>query len=304
MLLKKGIPEGFDHPTALPNDEESRKWQELNQSWWENHPMRYDWKKRISYAEFTREFYYEMDRRFLEKVREYMPWKEIPFDPLIDFHSLREKKVLEIGIGNGMHAALLSQYSGSFTGIDITDYAVTSTSKRFQLFDLDGSILKMDAERLQFDSGTFDFVWSWGVIHHSSNTAQILKEIHRVLKPHGIAIIMVYNRSIWNYYLVPSICLGILKGYFFRGLSLNEIVQLHVDGAFARFYTPSEWRAMTCEMFNVQDIQVYGAKPEVLPIPGGRLKDVLLDAIPDSLSRFFTNRCKMGSFLVSKLEKR
>ncbi|MBK7629848.1 MAG: class I SAM-dependent methyltransferase [Ignavibacteriales bacterium] len=58
-------------------------------------------------------------------------------------------------------------------------------------------MLKMDAEALQFEDNSFDFVWSWGVIHHSSNTRKILEEIQRVLKPGGEAIIMVYHRSIW-----------------------------------------------------------------------------------------------------------
>jgi ubiquinone/menaquinone biosynthesis C-methylase UbiE len=59
----------------------------------------------------------------------------------------------------------------------------------------------MDAEHLAFPDASFDFVWSWGVIHHSSNTWQIVGEIQRVLKPGGTAVIMVYHRGWWNYYV-------------------------------------------------------------------------------------------------------
>ena len=61
--------------------------------------MRYDWRRTIPYDEFSRPFYEEIDRRFFLKVGEYMPWKSVPFDNLIDFGQLASKSVLEIGVG-------------------------------------------------------------------------------------------------------------------------------------------------------------------------------------------------------------
>ena len=139
-----------------------------------------------------------------------MPWKKIPFDPLIDFDSLRDKDVLEIGVGNGSHAQLLAQSAQSFTGIDITDYAVNSTSERMRYFGFNAKIYRMDAEQMKFDDNTFDFVWTWGVVHHSSDTRRVLQEMHRVLKPGGHAITMVYHRSFWNYYIIGGLFRGIL----------------------------------------------------------------------------------------------
>ena len=79
-------PEGFEGSTQLPADEEERaRWQAENRAWWENHPMRYDWKQSVPHAEFSAEFYQEIDRRFFSSAREFMPWKQTPFDPLIDF---------------------------------------------------------------------------------------------------------------------------------------------------------------------------------------------------------------------------
>ncbi len=105
MSRDKNIPSGFIHPTILPKSaEEAQEWQKINRSWWENSPMRYDWKKKIPYEEFTREFYQEIDSRFFSIVKDFMPWIKVPFDPLIDFESLSRKDVLEIGVGNGSHA--------------------------------------------------------------------------------------------------------------------------------------------------------------------------------------------------------
>ena len=48
---------------------------------------------------------------------------------------------------------------------------------------------------------------------------------------------------------------------------------------------------------------VFGSKAEIIPLPGGNAKKVVMACIPNGLSRFLTNRCKMGSFLVSALKK-
>lgn len=122
------IPPGFVNSIALPqNSEEARRWQDANRSWWENHPMRYDFEEKININEFTRDFYAEIDNRFFSSSKVFMPWGKLPFDYLIDFDGLRNKDVLEVGIGNGSHAQLLAQHAHSFTGIDLTDYAVKST---------------------------------------------------------------------------------------------------------------------------------------------------------------------------------
>jgi ubiquinone/menaquinone biosynthesis C-methylase UbiE len=301
---KSSPPDGFSRPTALPEDaEQAHSWQQANRTWWEHNPMRYDWNQQLGFPEFSREFYAEIDRRFFSSANEYMPWSRIPFDPLIDFESLREMDVLEIGVGNGSHAALLARHARSFTGIDLTDYAVTSTRERFQRFDLEGRVERMDAEQMKFADESFDLIWTWGVIHHSSNTRQILQEMRRVLRPGGKATTMVYYRNLWNYYLTGGLFRGILQGDLLRTRSLSKTVQRYTDGAIARYYSIPEWRELVSEFFRVERVLVFGSKPEILPIPAGRLKNRLLDLIPNSVSRLLTNQLRFGQFLVSDLRK-
>ncbi len=191
---------GFDKPTDLPKDHaQHQQWQEQNRDWWEKHPMRYDWNDPVGFEEFSTEFFQEIDRRFFSVVREYMPWKKIPFDPLIDFGSLNQRDVLEIGVGNGSHAQLLAQHAKSYTGIDITSYAVKSTSERMKHFGLDkAKIIRMDAENMEFPDDSFDYIWTWGVIDHSANTQRIVEEMARVLRPSGRAVTMVpASGAIW-----------------------------------------------------------------------------------------------------------
>ena len=305
--LKESTPKGFNSPTALPETpEQAREWQEANKSWWENNPMRYDFGHQVDFAEFSREFYEEIDRRFFADAKSYLNWKQIPFDTLIDFGSLHQKDVLEIGVGNGSHAQLLAARAKTYTGIDLTQYAVDSTSERIKQFKLDKpavKILQMDAEKLDFPDDSFDFIWSWGVIHHSSNTKQILREMRRVLRPNGQAVTMVYHRNIWNYYIFAGFFAGLIKGHLFKSGSFHQTRQTEIDGAIARFYSIAEWRKLTEEFFAVENIEIFGSKTEIIPLPRGVIKAALLKGLPDRGSRFLTNSCQLGTFLVSTLRK-
>jgi len=304
-IFRKNPPPGFAAPTALPGDSAAaRRWQDANRDWWETHPMRYDWGERIEREPYSPGFYGEIDRRFFESVAPYMPWRKIPFDPLIDFTALGRQDVLEIGVGAGTHAELLARHARSFTGIDLTESAVTLTARRMQLFDLAARVERMDAESLRFPDGSFDFIWTWGVIHHSANTRRVLEEMRRVLRPGGRAVVMVYHRNWWNYYVGAGLCEGILKGDLLRTRSLHKTMQNRWDGALARFYTIAEWKAIVADLFTVEAIQIYGQRSEVFPLNLERVRRWFLRLlVPVSLSRFLTNRCRLGSFLVSSLRK-
>jgi len=297
------LPQGFSRPTALPASlDEQQGWQNANREWWESHPMRYDWKGGIPFKEFSREFYAEIDRRFFSAVELYAPCKKIPFDWLIDFDSLRTKDVLEIGVGNGSHAQLIAEHAKSFTGIDLTEYAVKSTAERMRVFGLAGTVLRMDAEQMQFPDNSFDSIWTWGVIHHSANTRKILEEMRRVLRPGGEALVMVYHRTVWEYY-VQGAMLALLSGQIFKPAALHASIQRRTDGAIARYYRRSEWEQLVSDLFVVKDVRVYGKKTELVPLPAGKLKDSLVCMVPNSFSRFLTNKCRWGSFLVTRLVK-
>ena len=78
------------------------------------------------------------------------PSKAIPFDSLIPFDDLKKQVVLEIGVGSGSHAGLIAPRALSYTGIDLTDYAVKMTTSRMKLLGLTSVIKRMDAEKMEF----------------------------------------------------------------------------------------------------------------------------------------------------------
>ena len=111
------------------------------------------------------------------------------------FEDGRDKDVLEIGVGMGSdHLRWASEMPRSLRGIDLTPRAVEFTRARLALANHASDLRVADAERLPFTDASFDLVYSWGVLHHTPNTAAAIREVHRVLRPGGVARVMIYHK--------------------------------------------------------------------------------------------------------------
>jgi len=135
-------------------------------------------------------------RELLEAHRYTKEW-HIPV--AADFSSARGLKVLEIGCGLGTDGAQFAEAGADYTGVDLTEAAVELARKRFELFNLTGKFQTADAENLDFPDASFDLVYSHGVLHHTPDTGKAVQEIHRVLRPGGRAVVMLYHRGSYNY---------------------------------------------------------------------------------------------------------
>jgi ubiquinone/menaquinone biosynthesis C-methylase UbiE len=115
------------------------------------------------------------------------------------FENTHGLRVLEIGCGCGSEAERFVRAGARYTAVDLTNAAVSITRRRFQLGGLEGRFVQADAEDLPFDDGSFDLVYSHGVLHHTPDTPRTIREVHRVLAPTGRAVIMLYYRNSFNY---------------------------------------------------------------------------------------------------------
>ncbi len=138
-------------------------------------------------------------RRFYELVEEHRYKKEWHIPAAAGFANSKNLSVLEIGCGLGTDGAQFAKAGAKYTGIDLTDAAVDLAKRRFELFNLPGTFRVADAERLLFANNSFDIVYSHGVLHHTPDTAAAVREIHRVLRPGGKAVVMLYHRDSYNY---------------------------------------------------------------------------------------------------------
>src|SRR5262245_32481377 len=113
---------------------------------------------------------------------------------LADFSASRGRKILEIGVGLGADHEQFARAGAELWGLDLTERAVEHTRTRLARHGLQSQLATGDAENLAFADDTFDGIYSWGVLHHSPDTARAFSEVLRVLKPGGEARIMIYHK--------------------------------------------------------------------------------------------------------------
>src|ERR1043166_3132475 len=157
-------------------------------AFWQEHPC----GSKFSDAEIgTREFF--------DRVEQHRYEKEWHIPAAAGFASTRGLKVLEVGCGVGTDGLQFARAGADYTGVDLTEAAVGLARNNFASAGTPGEFRMSDAENLDFADESFDGVYSHGVLHHTPDIEAAVREIHRVLKPGGRAIVMLYHRGSYNY---------------------------------------------------------------------------------------------------------
>jgi SAM-dependent methyltransferase len=100
----------------------------------------------------------------------------------------RRPRVLDLGCGTGELAPVFLKRGYSYVGIDIEDERIAYAAKKYPK----GKFHVMDASALEYPDGYFDQILVTGVLHHLSDedVRSIVKEMKRVLRPDGRALVM------------------------------------------------------------------------------------------------------------------
>jgi ubiquinone/menaquinone biosynthesis C-methylase UbiE len=114
----------------------------------------------------------------------------------LDGKPLAGQHVLEIGLGYGTLSGRLAARGAVLHGLDIAPGPVEMVRHRLRLMGRrsDDRIVQGSALEMPFDDASFDQVFSIGCLHHTGNLPQAVSEVHRVLRPGGRAVVMLYNR--------------------------------------------------------------------------------------------------------------
>ena len=207
--------------------------QERNRIWWETLPMTYsNWESPERRLEAEEHF-----RKYLDTFRHCSSYMAA-----FPFESFAGRKVLEIGCGFGAASCLFAQAGAEVTAVDLTAAAIEGTKAIAAFNSLKIDARQMDAQKLEFPEATFDYVFSWGVLHHSHDSQAAFREVSRVLKPGGQGMIMVYNRHSFRYWHFGLQHL-LLRGGIFRGETLKSSQRFYTDGYYHRHFSPRELRA-------------------------------------------------------------
>jgi ubiquinone/menaquinone biosynthesis C-methylase UbiE len=165
-----------------------------------------------------------------------------PFIPeFACFESWRGKRVLEVGVGLGSDFVRFARAGAVVAGIDLTDAAARAVQQRLTLEGLEGDVRAADAEALPFPDGTFDLVYSWGVLHHTPDTRRAVEEVRRVIAPGGEARIMLYSRRSWVAFGLWARW-ALLTGHPRR--TLAQVVSEHMESPGTKAYTDAELREL------------------------------------------------------------
>jgi ubiquinone/menaquinone biosynthesis C-methylase UbiE len=108
---------------------------------------------------------------------------------ITQFHPAKINKLLVVGCGSGLEAAILAQQLGAeVSGIDLKNEFDPQAAKI-------ATLQTGDAAALAFAGETFDFIFSYHALEHIEKPVKALKEMQRVLKPGGGFWIGTPNRS-------------------------------------------------------------------------------------------------------------
>lgn len=238
-------------------DDQSQTEQDRNRLWWEQLPMTYfDWASsdRLPHSP---EGFAEIRHLLLSNS----PFLRDEFD----FSALAGKSVLDLGCGSGVLSCLLAEAGAAVTAADLTETAIKLTREWATQLSLDIEAVQTDAESLVFADNSFDYVFSWGVLHHSKHTEQAFAEVKRVLRPGGSGLVMVYHKTSAVYYLKGLQWL-ILKGKIFQGYGFQSVQRFFTDGYFHRHFTRRQLhKALTEAGLEVTDVIVTQMEKKIFP---------------------------------------
>jgi ubiquinone/menaquinone biosynthesis C-methylase UbiE len=137
-------------------------------------------------------------------TQEEFRWKD-PHEQVVAFAStLRERgarRVLDLGCGAGRHTVYLARQGFEVYATDIAENGLAHTREWLAREKLSAELKQSDISQIPHPAGFFDAVISIYVIYHKTFACmqQAVAEIHRVLKPNGLALISLQSRRGWRY---------------------------------------------------------------------------------------------------------
>jgi 2-polyprenyl-3-methyl-5-hydroxy-6-metoxy-1,4-benzoquinol methylase len=235
-------------------------------AYWDAHVA--DWKI-ARHAPGTREFFAEVEAYRFEKL-DYLPRR-------VDFGGFPGQTVLDVGCGLGNDLSRFARAGSIAVGVDLSPRAVELARLNFAQRGLEGSFQVMDGEALDLPDESFDVVYCHTVLHFTPHPGRMVREIHRVLKKDGLAILMTVNRKSWMNWLrhVMKVDIDHLDSPVFRHLTISEFRDLlepfaAVDLVLERFPVPTKVHGgLKAMLFNGLFVGGFNALPAEWTGPSG-----------------------------------
>jgi SAM-dependent methyltransferase len=242
----------------------------------------------------TLDFYREARRH---RYQDYAPW----FHEVMRFGEWSGKKVLEIGVGLGSDHHSFAAAGASMTALDLSREHLRQTERHLSLEGLTTDPRYGDAEVNPFPDDTFDLVYSFGVLHHTPETQKSIDEVYRVLKPGGFALIGLYHRHSFFYWLGVMLYLGILRGRLFT----KGYARLLAD---VEFRSPGNTAVPLVKVYSRRQVRAMFSRFAELELStchanNGRLTETLRRLLGMTRPQFERRFHRFGWYLVARARK-
>lgn len=165
------------------------------------------------------------------------------------------KRVLEVGLGYGTMAQYLAEAGSEYHGLDIASNTAGMARHRLKQLGLTGDVRVGSMLKCPFPDNYFDLVVSIGCFHHTGSVQKCVDQAHRILKPGGKAVIMVYNKFSfrqWTRWPVATVRNLLQQWTGFKNLSRKiTVTQRHAYDA----SVDGQKAAPETEFFSVKDLK-------------------------------------------------
>lgn len=110
-------------------------------------------------------------------------------------------RILDVGCGTGLNAALLTERGHTVVGVDLSPVAI----EQFRDRGFEGLVCDIEGAPLPFDSETFDVIYASEVIEHCADSIGFLRELRRLVKPGGLLLLSTPNSAFWAYRVLAAL---------------------------------------------------------------------------------------------------
>ena len=114
----------------------------------------------------------------------------------------KEKIFIDVGCGSGIFSlGAINLDAKKVISFDIDYFSIEATrliKEKYLNKKTDWEIFKgniLDKELVKKLSGTGDIVYAWGVLHHTGDMYQAIKNTCELVKPNGYLILAIYNKA-------------------------------------------------------------------------------------------------------------
>jgi SAM-dependent methyltransferase len=209
---------------------------------------------------------------------------------------LRGKRVLDVGCGMGRFSDVASRWGATVVGIDLSravDAAQRNIGARENVH-----IAQADIFQLPFREGTFDFIFSIGVLHHTPNTKAAFDNLPKLLRKNGKIAIWLYTSyggSQWRFsdiyrIFTPQLPKRLLYSLSYTAVPLYYVYKVPFIGLLLRWIFPvsnhpkAEWRVLDTFDWYSPQYQWKHSYEEVFPwFEAHGLKEIRVLGVPVAL---------------------